>query len=115
MKLRIRTADQAWMSATWAELDLLKSESIHNVKVLLVLLLPRNFAKVHLIYGGHVLSDDDATLHELGIVEFAQLWALRSSERMTAFSLEQIHRICPLPHFEAHSGRASHDDEPATT
>lgn len=107
MKLRIRTADAAWMSATWVEIDVLQSQSVQFIKAQLAR-LPHPLTKVHLVYGGHVMSDDDATLHELGIIENATVWALPSSQSMTSFSLDQVHRICPLPHFEAHSIRVSH-------
>ena len=60
-----------------------------------------------LVHGGRVLDEDKATLPELGIVDGSTIWVLRPSKVISAFSLEQTHRICPLAHLDEHTKRAA--------
>ena len=65
-----------------------------------------------LVHGGRVLDEDKATLPDLGIVDGSTIWVLRPSEVISAFSLEQIHRICPLAHLDEHTERAANALDP---
>ena len=103
MQLRICVADRGV-----TEIMVLQSGCVRNIKAQLA--QQHGNVKLFLVYGGHVLSDDTATLHELGIIDGCTVWALRPSEVMsstsTALWLQQTHRICPLPREASHSTRA---------
>ena len=95
MKITVLTASSS------VELEVKQSDQVSELKAQLSQQLP-SAERAHLVYGGHVLSDEESTLDELGIVDGATVLATLSRVRhptremmLDGFSLEQARRISP--------------------
>jgi hypothetical protein len=76
--------------------------AVHELKDELNDRLPSH-SRAWLVHAGRVLDEDKVTLPELGIVDGSTIWVLRPSKVISAFSLEQIHRICPFAQLDEHT------------
>ena len=68
---------------------------------------------VRLVHGGRILVDD-ATLADAGILCGDTIHALIDPHYFEEVDLDQIHRICPLPHFSEPSDEQRHHNADAS-